>query len=417
MPGRLIVVESNTTGTGMELLRAATRLGLAPVLLTAWPGRYAGLAATGAEVSTCDTDTPTTLRAAATGLGAVAGVTTTSEFYLEAVATLAAGLGLPGDPPTVSRACRDKSRTRAVLAAAGVPQPRFAVVRDPARARAAVAAVGLPCVVKPVDDSGSLNVRVCDGTAEVERHIARVTAVRTNVRGQPTAGAALVEEYLAGEEFSVEMFGHSGGISCAGITATALTDPPYAVESGHLYPAPVDPRAATAVVGTVRRALRALGVRHGPSHTEVKLLPHGRVAIIEVNARLAGGMIPELVRLATGVDLVEQQVRAAVGWPVAVGTRPRGHAGIRFLAAAGTGVLRGVHGVEDARSVPGVTEVRVAKQPGAEVCPPRSSYDRLGHVIAHGPSPQAVTGSLEAAGRAIHLDIAEPSGGLRDRAA
>ncbi len=384
--GRLLFVESNTTGSGMLALRTAARLGYEPVLLTSDPARYRGLRETGAQVVRCDTSRVTAVRPALPGR--VAGVTTTSEFFLPVAAALAQELGLPGNPVDVVRTCRDKSAVRRRLAEAGIPQPRWACARSPEEIPDAVAAVGLPCVVKPVDDSGSANVRICGTVREAQAQARAVLAVRHNVRGQPTAGVALVEEYVAGPEYSVEMF--SG--RCVGVTRKVMGAPPYCVELGHLHPADADP----ALAETVRAALKALDVRVGPTHTEIKA-----GALIEINCRLAGGMIPELIRLARGVDLLEQQVRCAVGAAPDLEPRTDGWAGIRFFTARRTGTLRDVLGLDHARRTPGVTQVTMTARRGAPVRPPRTAYDRLGFVIAAGDSPAAVTASLSAAARRV----------------
>src|SRR5439155_22085321 len=130
-------------------------------------------------------------------------------------------------------------------------------------------------------------------------------------------------------------------------------------------------------------ALGALGRGSGPAHTEIRLGPRGPV-VVEVNARLAGGRIPTLVRLATGIDLVGATVDAAVGAdrplpdlglsvaaPAAVigGTPPgpRGHASIRFLVPSRAGRVRRTGGVAAAAGVPGVVDVAITARPGQRV--------------------------------------------------
>lgn len=407
MPRRLLFVESNTTGTGMLALETTRRLGLEPVFLTGDPGRYRGLSGTRAEVVGCDTnDTGELLRAAAR-VPELAGVTTTSEFYLHAVAEVAQSLGLPGNPPEVVRLCRNKADVRRALAIRGVHQPRFAEVRSPGEVPAAVAHTGSPYVLKPVDDSGSVNVRICAGVPEGIAHAATILDVRINTRGQPVAGAALVEEYVTGAEFSVEMFSAGGLAQCAGITRKAVSPSPYCVETGHIYPADVDAATGEALVDAARAVLDATGVRFGPTHTELRLGPAGPV-VIELNCRLAGGMIPELVRLSTGVDLIEQQLRCAVGEPLHL-PEPRTDrwAGIRFITADRPGVFGGVTGIDQARQHPGVVQAAVTMRPGTEVDRPRNAYDRIGYVIAAGDSPTVVTDALTA------TTLIEPI--LRDR--
>ncbi|MGM0345804.1 pyridoxal-phosphate dependent enzyme [Streptomyces sp. Adlamb9] len=404
----LVFVESNTTGTGMLALELAREeLGTVPVLLTGDPDRYRGLAATGAEVIRCDTNSDAALRAAVQDRfrrEEIAGITTTSDFYVPAAARLARWLGLPGNPPEAVTACRDKSALRALLESAGVRQPRYAVVRDASEVAAAVARTGLPCVVKPADDSGSVNVLLCADEATATAHAERVLAVTTNVRGMPTARTVLVEEYLDAPEYSVEMFTWDGRAECVGITEKSVTGTPHFVEHRHLFPAPLPAETAQRITETVTAALDAAGIRLGATHTEVKLTAEGP-AVIEINPRPAGGMIPELIRLATGVDLLEQQLRTAVGLAPALKPAQDAHAGIQFLLPDADGVLDAVDGTQEAAAVPDVEAVTVTAAPGTVVRRPRSAGDRIGHVIAGHPTPERVTAALDEARRLVRLSV------------
>ncbi|MFI5641145.1 pyridoxal-phosphate dependent enzyme [Streptomyces goshikiensis] len=401
----LLFVESNTTGTGMAALRLARELDFTPVLLTGEPSRYTGLDDTGAEVVVCDTNSLPALREAVqTRFRAqeIAGITTTSDFYVPTVAELATWLGAPGNPAEAMRTCRDKARLRETLARAGVRQPRFVVVRDAAAGVTAAAKVGLPCVVKPVDDSGSTNVLRCTSAEEVSAHVAHILARTVNARGLPTAGAALVEELADGPEYSVEMFSVEGRHHCVGITAKSVTGTPWFVEHQHLFPAPVPPAVAEELARTARAALTAAGVRSGPTHTELRLVADGPV-IIEVNPRLAGGMIPEMIRLATGTGLLEQQVRAATGQEPLLEPEFGRQGGIRFLIAERAGRVLAIEGADRAAAVAGVDRVTVTVRPGDEVRPAQDAYGRLGYVIATSERPEEIEDVLDAAEREIRF--------------
>ncbi|WP_332757439.1 pyridoxal-phosphate dependent enzyme [Streptomyces sp. MT206] len=401
----LLFVESNTTGTGMAALRLARELDFTPVLLTGEAGRYTGLDDTGAEVVVCDTNSLPALREAVqTRFRAqeIAGITTTSDFYVPTVAELATWLGAPGNPAEAMRTCRDKAKLRETLARAGVRQPRFVVVRDAAAGVTAAAKVGLPCVVKPVDDSGSTNVLRCTSAEEVSAHVTHILARTVNARGLPTAGAALVEELADGPEYSVEMFSVEGRHHCVGITAKSVTGTPYFVEHQHLFPAPVPPAVAEELARTARAALTAAGVRSGPTHTELRLVADGPV-IIEVNPRLAGGMIPEMIRLATGTGLLEQQVRAATGQEPLLEPEFARQGGIRFLIAERAGRVLAIEGADRAAAVAGVERVTVTVRPGAEVRPAQDAYGRLGYIIATSERPEEIEDVLDAAEREIRF--------------
>ncbi|MFE3671145.1 pyridoxal-phosphate dependent enzyme [Streptomyces goshikiensis] len=401
----LLFVESNTTGTGMAALRLARELDFTPVLLTGEPGRYTGLDDTGAEVVVCDTNSLPALREAVQArfrAQEIAGITTTSDFYVPTVAELATWLGAPGNPAEAMRTCRDKAKLRETLARAGVRQPRFVVVRDAAAGVTAAAKVGLPCVVKPVDDSGSTNVLRCTSAEEVSAHVAHILARTVNARGLPTAGAALVEELADGPEYSVEMFSVEGRHHCVGITAKTVTGTPWFVEHQHLFPAPVTPAVAEELARTARAALTAAGVRSGPTHTELRLVADGPV-IIEVNPRLAGGMIPEMIRLATGTGLLEQQVRAATGQEPFLEPEFGRQGGIRFLIAERAGRVLAIEGADRAAAVAGVDRVTVTVRPGAEVRPAQDAYGRLGYIIATSERPEEIEDVLDAAEREIRF--------------
>jgi biotin carboxylase len=408
----MIFVESNTTGSGMLALATAQRLGLDPVLLSSRPQRYAGLAETGVEVVECDTNSPEAI--AFRLRGEISGVTTTSEYFLEVVARVARSLGLPGNPPEAIRRCRDKSATREALARAGVGQPRFVAVRDHRLLTPTLRKVGLPCVVKPVNESGSQDVVLCHSEPQVRVHLRRILSARVNARDQPVPRVALVEEYLDAPEYSVEMFSTAGRATCVGITAKSVSGNPYFVESGHHYPAALSPSATKQLITLARDALDAAGIREGPSHIEAKL-SSSRAAVVEINARLAGGMIPELVRLVDGIDLIEQQIRAAAGMPVDLTPVAREDrcAAIRFLMAEQGGQVVSVSGVEEAQAQPGVRRVLVSATPGSHVVPAQDAYGRIGHVIAGGTDFTEAESRLTRALDLVRISVAGTSADAR----
>lgn len=66
------------------------------------------------------------------------------------------------------------------------------------------------------------------------------------------------------------------------------------------------------VQAVLETAHRALGLRNGITHTEFRVGDAG-VCLMELNARIPGGHITDLVELVTGIDLVEAAARTACG--------------------------------------------------------------------------------------------------------
>ncbi|CAM5739566.1 Argininosuccinate lyase [Streptomyces badius] len=127
-PQWFVCVESNTTGTGRLFCAAARAQGMRPVVLAKDPGRYPYLAEDGVDARVVDTSDEARVREVCRELavsGGVAGVTSSSEYFVATAAAAAVALGRPAPDPAAITRCRDKARQRAVLAAAGVPVPAF----------------------------------------------------------------------------------------------------------------------------------------------------------------------------------------------------------------------------------------------------------------------------------------------------
>ncbi|MFJ9121228.1 ATP-grasp domain-containing protein [Streptomyces sp. NPDC102394] len=400
----LLFVESNTTGTGRQFAQRARALGAEPVLLSADPARYPYAAQDGLRTIVVDTADDDALWTAVQHLAAttrIAGVLSSSEYYVATAADLAARLTLAGPSADAVRACRDKSLQRRTLAQAGVPVPWFSVAGEVAEAVAAAQWLGGEVVVKPVQGSGSLGVRLCQDAGEVAAHARELLAATVNERGLKTPARILVEQYLTGPEFSVEVFGEHAVVS----VAKHVGAPPVFVETGHDVPAVLPAPQAAALVDSAVHAVKALGLGWGAAHVELRL-DGGVARVIEVNPRLAGGMIPELVRRARGIDLVGAQVRAGLGLPVDLTdtSTGAGAASIRFLTADAHAVLGDTDAAEAAAlAVPAVVDAALYCPPGTRVAPAEDFRGRLGHVIAVAADPAA---SAEAADTARALGLA-----------
>lgn len=375
---RWAFVESNTTGTGAIALHRLRTQGEDVAFVTRDRRRYPFL--DGIRVIDAETNDAATLASSVRALSPDA-VVTFSTFYVAPVARLAADLGLRFLAPQAAATCHDKSAARSALRAAGVPGPRFWVADSAAAAGRLADEVPYPCVMKPVADSGSSGVRRIDDVRQFREHFDRLTTAATNERGQAQPASVLVEELLDGPEFSVEsMTWAAGETRVIGVTRKHLSDPPHFVELGHDFPAPLAGDDRLAIEAHVRRALEAVGFDFGPAHTEVRLTAAGP-RIVEINPRLAGGMIPELVRLATGIDLIDGYLRAIVGETAPLVATHDGRASIRFVTAPHRGILAAIPPCDDLRAQPGVRALEITAPAGRAVGEARSAADRLGYVI------------------------------------
>jgi biotin carboxylase len=396
----LVLVESNTTGTGRLFAERARDLGLVPHLLSADATRYPYVADLAIPAHRCRTDSPAAVLARCRELGRthrIAGVMSSSDYFIATAATVARVLGRPGEDPDVLVAARDKSVQRRRFAACGIDSPGFHLATSPDEAVRAAEKLDLPVVVKPVSRSGSIGVRRCDTLAAVAAHAAALLAATVDERGNPLPGAILVESYLPGPEFSVELL--DGEVRA--VVAKHLDQSRGFLEVGHDVPA-VDPDARLA--HSARAALAALGLSWGAAHVELRVVD-GRAYLVEVNARLAGGMIPSAILAATGADLIAELVARTAGRPAPRRPARRRYASIRFLVPARDGEVRAVPDARNALALPGVVDAAVTARPGQRIVRRGSFLDRLGYVITTGTTRRQAADSAERAVAALPVEI------------
>lgn len=332
----------------------------------------------------------------------VRGAFTYDEGLVTATAHIADRLGVPGLTADGAERCRNKHRTRQALTAAGLPQPRFAVARTAEDAAEAAAAIGYPVVLKPRGMGASIGVVKAGGPQELPAAFG--VAERASRGGPiPYEGGVLVEELIDGPEISIDGAVVAGEHVPFCIARKRLGLPPYFEEVGHRVDG-ADPLLADADLREVlREAHRALGVRYGMTHTEVRLSPRGPV-VIEVNARLGGDLIPYLGKLATGVDPGRVAVEVALGGGPALEPERSACAGIDFRYPPEDCRVVEI-AVPEPGSVAGLVAAHPMVAPGAAVrLPPRAHIGRYAYVVCAADDPGACAARLADAADLVKLE-------------
>jgi hypothetical protein len=333
----------------------------------------------------------------------VAGLLCWDEPVVLAAGELAVELGVPGLGADGAVGCRDKYRTRSVLAAAGLHQPGFATVATAAEAVAAAGEIGYPVVVKPRAMGASIGVVLAADAAEVAAAF-EVAAGASRAEHAPYGGSAIVEGYAEGPEISVDGAVHKGEYLPMFLARKQSGAHPYFEETGHVVDAADPLLADRELLDTLVRAHQLLGVEDGITHTEVRLTDRGPL-IIEVNGRLGGDLIPFLGLTATGIDPGE------VLFDVATGQRPdlapvrRSVAGVRFGCPPRDCVVRSVTVPSQA---PGLVTASKMVEPGASLrLPPGGYLARHSFVVCEGDDVATCHQRLERAAALVEV-VADP---------
>ncbi|HSR24958.1 MAG TPA: ATP-grasp domain-containing protein, partial [Candidatus Eisenbacteria bacterium] len=267
---------SALSSTSFQAMRCARAAGLEVQFVTSGVDQYAGiegfeelLAGSVDDVVECDTSDGDAIARALAGRsdGRLQGVTTMAEHFVVPTARAARLLGLPGLDPGAAEVSRNKLLTRRRCVEAGLPAPRFSAVATVEEALAAASSTGYPCVVKPADEAGGIDVLLCWDASEVERHFAHIAAKPANYRGQPRL-AVLVEEYLVGHEISVETLTCRRSTRVLGVTdKLVMSGAASFVETGHTFPSCLPAELVESCAALAAAALAAVGFDHGAAHT------------------------------------------------------------------------------------------------------------------------------------------------------
>jgi biotin carboxylase len=344
------------------------------------------------------------------------GVIAVGDRPVVLAARAAEALSIPGNPPAAAAASANKKLAREALTRAGLPMPWF-FEADPASDIAVDRRVRYPCVVKPLGLSGSRGVIRANDPAELDAAVARLRALlsRKDVRAirSGLADTILVEGFIEGREYAIE------GVLTNGVFRPFAVfdkpdplDGPFFEETIYVTPSSLAADQQQSVIEQVSVAARALGLLNGPVHAECRLGSRG-VFILEVAARPIGGLCARVLRFTTQGEsreatLEDVLLRHAVGEDVSRYRREPRAAGVMMIPIPKRGMLKHVHGLEAARRVPGIEDVRITAKTDQLIEPLPEAASYLGFIFARAADPLAAVDALRRAHGMLRFDIAAP---------
>jgi biotin carboxylase len=317
-------------------------------------------------------------------------------------------LGWPHNDPEAALAARDKFVMRQRLEAGGVPVPAYR--REPLTAEPAAlaATVSYPSVIKPLRLSGSRGVIRVDDPASFVAAWNRSRRLLLREGADPEQDNLLIEEFLPGVEVALEGLLTDGSLRTLAIfDKPDPLDGPFFEETIYVTPSRLPEADQAAIAARTEAAARALGLRDGPVHAELRLNPAG-VWLIELAGRSIGGLCASVLEFGVGVSLEELILRHAVGLPLPPTERSGIAAGVMMIPIPNGGMLRAVHGEREALAVPGVTGLEITAPLNQPIVPLPEGASYLGFIFAQTESPAAAEAALRQAHARLRFVI-EPT--------
>lgn len=163
----------------------------------------------------------------------------------------------------------------------------------------------LPCIVKPVDSSGSKGITIVDDPGDLKQAF-------KYAMGFSRIGKVIFEEYIHTKYHQL----HGDGIVVNGeLIFMELGEQRFrdCVPIGSSCPANVSDDIKESAWNEVRNHIKKCGFQTGGINVELRISLEGKIYIIEIGPRTGGNYIPELMQTATGFDEISASLHLAMG--------------------------------------------------------------------------------------------------------
>jgi biotin carboxylase len=324
-------------------------------------------------------------------------MTLATDMPMRGVANVSEKLGLHSISYDTAVKATDKFEMIKAFKAHDVASPWFFTVDSLDELKALEKQLSYPCIMKPTDNAGSHGVVLAHGFEDLLQSYGYSHASARH-------GRVILEEYLQGDEVSVEVMVVDGKVNILQITDKLTTGAPHFVEMGHSQPSRHPLETQKAIKDLAVQACKAVGINQGPAHVEMMVTKRGPV-MIELGARMGGDNITTaLVPLSTGIDMVKATIEVALGNPPDIEPKCLCGSAIRYLDAP-EGIIASITGVDEARHMPNVKDVIMTKAVGDPSTPIQCSNDRIGSVIVQAATAEEAVKSCEDAMKLIKIEI------------
>jgi biotin carboxylase len=326
------------------------------------------------------------------------GVLPLNDFGVPTAAHVASVLGLPGLTPRSAELSCDKGLMREQWERDGLANPEFRVVVSEAEARAACAEIGLPVVVKPADSGGG------GRGVSVVREEDELAWAYDFAAPRARNGRIVVERFLDGTELTIETVSQRGAVHVLAVSDKIKLPRRTRVATSLHYPADLPPATLERVHALAAAAVHSVGIADGPAHVEMIVTDAGPV-LLELGARGGGGHIFSLITEAvSGVPMVAESARVLVGDEADLRVRhERGC--VYLLFGPELGIIRAIHGVDEARALPGVLDLGITRRPGDVLGPLADSLQRSGFAVVAGRTRQEAMHRADAVFKTVQFEL------------
>lgn len=254
--------------------------------------------------------------------------------------------------------------------------------------------VKFPFVLKTPVSNGSKDVFLIHSIKEYKKTI---NDFKTSFPNTPI----LIEEYMDGPQYLIELVVASSNITIVAIIEQEISKISNRfIITGYKMPALLTDKVNEKLYFAIDNIIKEIGLKNGTCHLEMRYVNH-EWKLIEINPRISGSAINQLIYEATGINLVKETLKLSLGWDLCLKPTKNENAFVQFLTITSPGKLIRVTGKNKARSIKGVKSVYVKPKKGSILTPPVSMGDRYAYVLAISKDPSKAREIAKSAAKEI----------------
>lgn len=309
------------------------------------------------------------------------------------VAYVAEKLGLPSHPYKSVEIINRKDLFRDFLAKNKFNVPKAKSYTSFEEANAELHLFNMPVIVKPVDSSGSRGVSKID-SAEVLEEKVQYALSNSKVK------RFLVEEYIEKHGYQVggDGFSVDGSLVFRCFSNNHLSDTnlnPF-IPLGGSWPSILPQPLQEKIHDEIQRLLNILHMKTGAYNFDIRVDENENVYFIEMGARNGGNLIPCITKYATGVDLIEYSIKAAIGEDCSdlKMVHPKGYWSCYTINSKTSGILKRIEMKTELKEK-NVIECEILVSPGDEVGAFTGSDKKIGSMVLSYATKEEMLGKMD----------------------
>ncbi|MEH7343275.1 ATP-grasp domain-containing protein [Bacillus sp. JJ1532] len=250
--------------------------------------------------------------------------------------------------------------------------------------------LSVPLIIKSPVSNGSKDVFLAETADEFKKTL-------QSLHDQTSDLPILIEEYLIGPQYLVEVLVQNRKIEIVGVIEQETTYEDIFIVVGYQFPAQLKNDEYKSLIKSVTEIVQQLGLKNGSCHLELRNV-QGVWKLVEINPRMSGGAMNRIIEEGTGINLIKEILKLNVGEEVTLTKIREVHVYAKYLTFETSGELLYVTGEDLAWEHDGVKYVYVKPLLGKTVTAPYSMGNRYACVIAAADSAEnAKTTAISAA--------------------